>query len=151
MEIFRRMRSTRGETLVSVIIGVVILSILSAAIANILFTNLDLEDTYDRNNNLLILKSNATNILRGTDTSMLGEKETFAIYRDSVNHQFTVFTGATNVAQYKYINQNGDYVATPTSHTGRLYNVYYFVDKNESSFGKKNQIVKVGLQEILSK
>lgn len=151
MEIFRTMRSTRGETLVSVVIGVVILSILSAAIANILFTNYDLEDTYDRNNNLLILKSNTTNILRSVDTSMLGEKETFAIYRDRTNHTFTVFTGATNVAMYKYIDQNGDFVASPASHTGRLYNIYYFVDKNESSFGKKNQIVKVGLQEILRK
>ena len=142
-------RTTKGETLVSVVLGVAILSFLVAGIASVLYTSYDSEDNYDRTNALLLLQSNATSILRNVDTSAVREKETFVIYRDTSAQRFVIFTGATDVEKYRYVDKNGNYVSNTGSHIGPLYSLYFFVDKNESSFGKKNQIIKAGLKELV--
>ena len=71
---YRSISCTKGETLVSVIIGVFVLSIVIFAIVNILNTNTTIEDDYSRNLRIRLLEQNASNIIRSMDTTAIPEK-----------------------------------------------------------------------------
>jgi len=58
-----------GETLVSIIVGVVILGIAISGITMILIQSRAIEADYDSNNFMTILQSNAENIVRNIDTT----------------------------------------------------------------------------------
>ena len=88
--------SKRGETLVSILVGVVILSIAMGGVVMILIQSRTIEEDYNKNNTLSILQSNAENIVRKTDTSDILEKEIFFLHKDSIEKTFRVFTGTAN-------------------------------------------------------
>jgi hypothetical protein len=89
---------------VSVIVGVVILAIIIGSIARIIAIHYSNEDEYARNETLYLLQNNATNSMRKLDTSSIGEKELFYVYKDTANRRFLVMTGAT-AEKYKYIDR----------------------------------------------
>lgn len=150
MPLLSLVRDRRGETLISVLVGVFILAITIGAIVMILSTNYELEDTYERNNTLFLLQNNATNIIRKLDTSLLTEKELFSVYKDTENKQFTLFTGSS-VDTYKYIDAEGNHITNTGSFAGIIYARYFLIDKKDSSFGAENQVIKAAVRELIRK
>lgn len=86
------LKRNRGETLVSVIIGVFVLAMVISGIAAILANNLAVENDYMRNNKLHFLEVNSTNIIRRLDTSNLDEKQVFYLEKNETGSVFLVRT-----------------------------------------------------------
>lgn len=133
--------SKRGETLVSILVGVVILAIAMGGVTMILVQNRTIEEDYDKNNSVSILQSNAENIVRKVDTSSLAENDIFYLYKEPLTQIFQVLTGSTN-ERYKYINRNGDLVTDTGSYAGTIYVRMFSVERGDSGLGKAKQIIK---------
>ncbi|MDD5198132.1 MAG: hypothetical protein PHN60_04725 [Candidatus Gracilibacteria bacterium] len=142
--------SKRGETLISIIVGVVILAIAIGGVAVILFQNSAIEEDYAKNNTVAILQSNAENIVRKIDTSSLAEKDIFFLSKDPLTKTFQIFTGTLNEG-YKYINKNGNQVTNTGSYAGTIYSRIFSVERGDSSFGKPRQVIKGGIKELIRK
>lgn len=120
--------SKRGETLVSIIVGVVILMIAIGGVVMILVQNRTIEEDYDKSNNITILQSNAENVVRKTDTSHFSEKDIFFLYKDPATKTFQVFTGAEN-EKYRYIDKSGDLVVDTGSYAGTVYSRIFTIER----------------------
>lgn len=120
--------SKRGETLISIIVGVVILAIAMGGVVLILIQNRTIEEDYDKNNTLSFLQSNAESIIRKVDTSRLAEKDIFFLYKDPTTQTFQAFTGSANES-YKYINKYGELVTNTGSYAGTLYTRVFSVER----------------------
>jgi flagellar basal body-associated protein FliL len=135
--------SKRGETLISLLIGVVLMAIAISGIVAIIIYNQSIDEDYKMNNTIFILQSNAENIAQKTNTSLLAEKDIFYLYKDPLSRTFQVFTGATN-DRYKYINRDGEFVTnTGSSYTDTLYTRILSVEKKETTPGDvPHQVIK---------
>ena len=107
-------REQTGETLISVIVGVLIIALVIGSIARIIAIHYTTEDTYTRNETLYLLQNNSTNILRKLDTSSIAEKEIFSAYKDPSALQFRVMTGSL-ADKYKYIDRRNEWVSSTGS------------------------------------
>jgi len=107
--------SKRGETLISVLVGVVILALAIGGITIILMQNRTIDEDYDTNNAVFLLRTNAENIVKKMDTKNIAENEVFYLSKDSTTKTFQVWTGTTNDS-YRYINSDGDLVTNTGSY-----------------------------------
>ncbi|MDD2891419.1 MAG: hypothetical protein PHQ95_00450 [Candidatus Gracilibacteria bacterium] len=139
-----------GETLVSIIVGIVILVIAIGGAVMILMQGSAIEEDYDKNNTLSVLQYNAENIVRKIDTSNLSEKDVFFVYKDPLSQSFQIFTGSANEG-YKYIDKNGDLVTNTGSYIGTIYTRVFSVEKGDSSFGEPRQVIKGAIKELIRK
>ncbi|OIP54484.1 hypothetical protein AUK10_00780 [Candidatus Gracilibacteria bacterium CG2_30_37_12] len=142
--------SKKGETLVSLVVGVVILAIAMGGVTLILLQNRTIEDDYDKSNTISLLQSSAENIVRKTDTSILSEKDIFFLYKDPASQTFQVFTGSSG-EQYKYIDKNGELITNTGSYAGTIYTRVFSVERGDSSFGKPRQVIKGAIKELIKK
>ena len=140
--------SKRGETLISIIVGVVILAIALFWAALILFQSHTIEEEYGKNNTVAILQSNTENIVRKIDTSSLAEGDIFFIHKDPETKVFSIFTGSVN-EQYKYINRDGESVTNTGSNTETVYTRILTVELADSSLGKPRQVIQGGIKELI--
>lgn len=140
----------KGETLVSIMVGAVILAIAIGGVSMILLQDSTIEEDYHKNNTLSILQYNAENIVKKTDTSSLAEKDIFYLYKNPDNKTFQIFTGASNEG-YKYINRDGELVTSTGSYAGTIYSRIFRVERGDSSFGKPRQVIKGGIKELIRK
>lgn len=141
----------KGETLVSVVVGIVILGIAMGGVAMILVQNSTIEEDYGKNNNVFFLQSNAENIVRRVDTSAVIEKEVFFLRKDPLTRTFLVYTGTTNEGE-KYIDRDGNKIDAPTSYPGTVYTRSFIVERQDTSFGDKpRQVIKGGIKELIRK
>jgi flagellar basal body-associated protein FliL len=120
--------SKKGETLMSIIVGVAILSIAMGGVVLILAQNRTIEEDYDTNNSISILQTNAENIVRKVNTSMLAEKDVFFLKKDSVTKIFQALTGSINDG-YKYIDRDGNLVTNTGSYAGSIYTRIFTVER----------------------
>ena len=74
-------------------------------IVNILIFSTDVTAKYNETNRVQVLKQNLTNAIKKMDTSMIQENEIFYVHKNNITHQYEIFTGAINEAQYKYIDE----------------------------------------------
>ena len=93
------------ESIVSVIIWVMILTIVIVWIRWITSYSKELIMTYEDKSSINILESNLYNVLYKVNTSGIQNWETFYLYRNSITKQFEVFTWATNIG-YQYVDEN---------------------------------------------
>lgn len=142
--------SKRGETLISILVGTVILAIAITAAVNILMHNETIDEEYITNNTVTLLQSNTENIIRKTDTSWLAENTVFYLYKNTSTKNFQILTGSGN-EQYKYINRYGEHIAQVTSYDDTVYTRILSVEKEDTSLGKKRQIIKWGVKELIRK
>lgn len=112
---FHFAKSKRGETLISVLVGVIILVIAIGGITTILMQNRTIDEDYNTNNTVFLLRTNAENIVKKLNTTSLAEKDVFYISKDSTTKTFRIFTGTTNDS-YRYINSDGDLVTNTGSY-----------------------------------
>jgi hypothetical protein len=138
---FPAVQGNAGETLISIVVGVFILSLVLFGVMNLLVHNYTVEDDYARNNKIHLLELNAASLIRRLDTSSGPEKEVFYIYKDTATKEFKIFTGASNIA-YGYINSYGDTITNTGSYSGALYLRTFFLDQSDTSLSVGNQVIK---------
>lgn len=102
-------KNKKADTIAGIIIAVFILWIALVWILNILNVNTDVTYNYEKEIDWYILKSNSDNILKKVDTSNIEQWETFYIYKDTTNKQYSVLTWATNEI-YKYVDKDWNHV-----------------------------------------
>lgn len=139
----------RGETLVGIIVGVMIIAIVIGSIAKILSVQYVIEDDYVRNQTLSVLQNNVSNIVKKVDTSSIAENEIFALYKDSAAKKFVVMTGS-NVETYKYVDRRGNWVSNTGSFQDAIYTQLLYMDKSDASPIRK-QVVKGEIRELIRK
>ena len=100
---YSHFRSSRGETLISVLTGIIILSIVLFGIINILSSTADVESDTSSQLQISLLEQNATSLIKLTDTKGIAEKEVFYLYKNPNTLTIQVFTGSSNIS-YAYIN-----------------------------------------------
>lgn len=141
----------QGDTLISIIIWVVLLGIVWLGIMNLLTTNYEIEDNYNRNNTLFILKNNATNIIRKIDTSSVSEWDVFFLYKNSQWKAYQILTGTGNEA-FKYINSKWETVInTWTYIDGIIYTRSFYSEKKDTGLGPQGQVIRAGIKELIRK
>ncbi|MDD2487254.1 MAG: hypothetical protein PHS92_02710 [Candidatus Gracilibacteria bacterium] len=143
------MKNNKGETLISVLIGLFIVTIIIFGIISALTQNFSLEDDFVRNNKIFFLKNNTTNIIKGIETSTLKEGDIFYLYK--TGSEFQMFTGVT-MDKYKYVDEYGNNIFNTGTYHASIYTRILYVDKQEP-FGLtgKNQVLKVGIKELIKK
>lgn len=112
--------------------------------------NRTIDEDYNTNNAVYLLRTNAENIVKKLDTKSLAEKDIFYIIKDSTVKTFQIFTGTTNDG-YRYINGDGDLVTNTGSYGGTLYSRIFLVEKNDTTLGAPHQIIKAGIRELIRK
>lgn len=139
----------RGETLVGIIVGVMIIAIVIGSIAKILSVQYLIEDEYVRNQTLAVLQNNVSNVVKEVDTTSIAENEIFALYKDTATKKFVVMTGA-NVEIYKYVDRQGSWVSNTGSFQDTIYTQLLYMDKSDASPIRK-QVVKGEIRELIRK
>ncbi|EKD44587.1 MAG: hypothetical protein ACD_71C00087G0002 [uncultured bacterium (gcode 4)] len=147
---FHFAKSKRGETLISVLVGVIILALAIGAITTILMQNRTIDEDYNTNNTVFLLRTNAENIVKKMDTKSLAEKDVFYLSKDSSSKIFQILTGTTNDS-YRYINSDGDLVTNTGSYGWTLYSRVFLLEKNDTTLGEPHQIIKAGIKELIRK
>ena len=125
---FGLLRKQRGETLVSIVVGVSILALVIFAITNILTNSILIEDDYMKSNTIHLLDTNAANIASRLDTSFLNEGETFYVEKNPADRIFIIHTGSTN-SGYQYIDASGEHIPDIGSFTGTAYSRTFILDQ----------------------
>lgn len=147
---FKMRNQNTWESLAGIVIWVWILAIAILWIINIILYSTTLIDTFEKATRLNILKDNIQNVTRKVDTSNIAEKETFYIYKNSVTKWFSIYTWATN-SQYKYIDENGNYIPNLASFTWETYSRILWLEKDDSSITTQNQIIKASIHRLIRK
>ena len=147
---FYSIRHSRGETLVSVLVGIAILSVVLFGIANLLSSSASLEQDVSGQLRLSLLEQNATTLIRQTNTKLVAEKEVFYLYKNPTTRTIEVFTGSTNVA-YAYINARGESVTNTGSTQESLYYRNFIVDQSDTTLRSGSQVIKGTVRELIRK
>ncbi|NDK09895.1 hypothetical protein GW846_03890 [Candidatus Gracilibacteria bacterium] len=140
--------NTKAESFVGIVVGVFILSFVMLGIINILIFSTDLTVKYNDNNRTQVLKQNISNAVKNTDTSLLQEKEVFYVYKNIATKEYEIFTGATN-ERYKYINEQGEFIADINSYDGDIYSQTLWVDTEDITFLEENQIIRASIKKLV--
>ena len=112
--------NSHGETLVSVLVWILLLTTIVFWIANFLGKSAGLEADIQNQTLLNILVQNSSTLIQNTDTTKIAENEVFYLYKDVLNKKIQVFTWATN-AGYAYINTRGEFI----TNTGTTQDIIY--------------------------
>ena len=100
-------KSKSWETLVWIIIGVIILSIVLVWIWSTASYSKDVISMYKDKGTINILEDSSYNIINKIDTSGVQNWETFYLYKNVWSSEFEIFTGAVN-SDYQYVDDNGN-------------------------------------------
>jgi len=140
--------NTKAESFVWIVVWVFILSFVMLWIINILIFSTDLTVKYNDNNRTQVLKQNISNAVKNTDTSLLQEKEVFYVYKNIATKEYEIFTWATN-ERYKYINEQGEFIADINSYDGDIYSQTLWVDTEDITFLEENQIIRASIKKLV--
>ena len=109
---------------------------------SLLTKNYEIEDNYNRNNTIFLLKNNASNITNKLNTNSVPEGNVFFIYKNKDVHEFQILYGTGN-DMFKYINKDGELVYNTGSYTdGTIYTRIFYAEKKDASIVDGRQIIK---------
>ncbi|MCK9272146.1 hypothetical protein M0P65_01230 [Candidatus Gracilibacteria bacterium] len=145
-----RKLNNKGETLVSLIIGIFIISLVITGIVSIIGSNYSLEDSFIKNNKVFFLKNNTVNIIKSIDTKSITEGEKIYIYKDKLNKKFEILTGTEN-DKYSLVDEYGNNILDTQNYDGNLYSRIVYIQNADTSVGTQNQIIKISVKEITKK
>ncbi len=123
----------RGEALISMVVGVVILAIAIAGVSLIMVQNRTIEEDYAKNNTKSIIEANTVNIMRKIDTSSFAPNDIFYLCKFTATHVFWAFSGTVG-ERCKYLDSNGNPVTYPSDYEGVLYTRTLSIEQGDSSF-----------------
>jgi hypothetical protein len=140
----------RAESLAGIMIWVFILSIVLLGIGNMISFSNNSTEAYQENSTLELLKTNTDSIIRKVDTSHINAWERFFLYKDNVNKNFVVGTGAT-YEPYTYIDSIGNHIADPINYVGDVYSRILFVERYDKTLETNNQVIRVSIKKLIKK
>jgi hypothetical protein len=146
-----QMFNEKWETMIAIVIGMLLISIIIVGIMTLLTKNYEISNDYDRNNMVFILKNNGSNILRKLDTSGSNEWEVFYIYKNPDVKEFQVIRNSSpDKEMFKYINSDWEVVVNTGSYTdGSIYTRIFFTEKKAFENGTTKQIIKWSIKELI--
>lgn len=133
IKIFQMKKNKKGETLVWVLIWLIIFSIISLSIINIVSYNKDLISDYENINIESILRSNSDAILKKLDLSWLKENDIFYIYKNNTTKNFEIQTWTTN-SWSKYIDLNWNKIDNISNIFSKIYKREFYVKKDTVNY-----------------
>ncbi|MDD5213567.1 MAG: hypothetical protein PHG82_04040 [Candidatus Gracilibacteria bacterium] len=136
--------NNRAETLISILIGIVIIVIISFGTIEMIDYDKQKSLDYDKINEIFLLETNSNNLIKKIDTKIFKEKEVFYLYK--TGSQILAYSGANN-DYMKYVNSNGDLVTNTGSYDGNIYTRIFMVDKDTAT----TQLIKGGIKELIKK
>lgn len=142
-------RNRKGETLVSAIVGSILIALAVGGIASVISANQALEENYLRNNAVFFLQHNASAAIRRLNTENIGEGEVFYLKKDVASKNFLILTGAQN-GDYRYVNAMGEWVNTGST-TEKVFLQSFLMERKDPSFGSGGQIIRAGIKELIRK
>ena len=116
----------KAESLVWIVIGIFILSIVILWISNILWNSKDLVAKFSQRNNLDLLTANAYNIVWKLNTSSLIDQDVFYIYKNKATHKFEIKIWEQN-NEYKYIDKAFNKIDNPWNFKWSLFSHIFYV------------------------
>lgn len=134
----------KAETLVSIIIWVVIISIISFWALKILEYDKNKTWEYDKINEIFILETNTSNLLKKVKTSDFKEKEVFYLYK--TGSQILAYSWITN-EYMKYINKEWDLITNTWTYDKNIYSRLFIIDKDTAT----TQLIKWWIKELVRK
>ncbi|MDD4151934.1 MAG: hypothetical protein PHR68_04935 [Candidatus Gracilibacteria bacterium] len=136
-------KTKKAETLVSILIGVFILSLISIGAIKIMEYDKQKTIEYDKINKIFLLEANSNNLIKKIPTSQFGEKQVFYLYK--TGSQILAYSGISN-DYIKYIDEDGNTINTGT-YKGYIYTRLFIIDKDTST----SQLVKGAIKELIRK
>ena len=97
-------RNKNGDSMVWIVVWIFILWFTLIWVMNILNFSHNTWWRYEDEIYMFVNESNADNILKNIDTSIIWYDEDFYIYKDNINKEFKIFTGSSNL-QYSFIDK----------------------------------------------
>ncbi|MDD5770054.1 MAG: hypothetical protein PHE25_03735 [Candidatus Gracilibacteria bacterium] len=134
-------RNLKGETLLTVIISIMIISIAFVVIMKLVEYDNSISFEYNKSNYISILEQNSSNLIKNINTNSLNEGDIIYLYKTGSN--VLAFTGINN-QDYKYINYLGEHINTG-SYNGVVYSRFYFLEKKSI----EGQIIKCSIKELI--
>ncbi len=139
-----------AESLVWIIVWVFILSFVILWIGKLISYSQSLTLSFNEYTKVRLLKANLSNILKTLDISKIQENEAFYIHKDPSTHTFTVFTWTTN-KQYKYVDSKWEGIADISTYEWNIYSRKLYIEREDTSFNSKNQIIKASIKRLIRK
>ena len=139
----------KAESLVWIIVGVTILSIVLLWVWNLIYFSHNTLYSFTDAQKLDILKNNITNVVRSINTNNIQENEIFYVYKNQATNTFQIFTGSTNT-NYKYLDEFGNNV-DPATFLGDVYAQTLLKQRNDTSLAFWNQVIKVTIRKLIKK
>ncbi len=106
-------KNINWESLIWIIIAVSILWFVIMWIVNIISYSDDVSSDYETKSNINLIKDNSLTIVKKLNLSQINEWESFYLYKDTLNKEFTIFTWSSN-EQYKYIDKTWENINIST-------------------------------------
>lgn len=137
------MKNRKGETLVTIIITIVIISITFLTFSELINWDNKLNYELKKNINISVLESNTQKLVNKINTENLKEKELFYIYQNWENINVLTWSGNEN---YKYINNKWEKINIST-YKNSIYSRSCIVEQDSDIW----QNIKCSIKEMIKK
>lgn len=134
-------RNLKWETLLTVIISIMIISIAFVVIMKLVEYDNSISFEYNKSNYISILEQNSSNLIKNINTNSLNEGDIIYLYKTWSN--VLAFTWINN-QDYKYINYLWEHINT-WSYNWVVYSRFYFLEKKSIEW----QIIKCSIKELI--
>ncbi len=144
-KILRPTNGRKGETLVAVVVGAVILALAIMGLASILSGNSTLEAEYEKNLRAFLLERNTETVLRKIPVRAVSVGQEFFLEKNVVEKRFSILTGE-DYSDFRFVNDRGE-IQDP-SRPG-TYRRTLVLEQSPDMNGFLGQSVKIEVDEVL--
>lgn len=141
-------RNNKGETIVGILIGVFIVSIVILGIASLINYSRVTIQSYDRSTKIAILRENLTNIIQAINLDWVLENEIFYVYKNTSTNTYEIFTGSSN-NRYKYINSEGELVVDLENYERDIYARQLWIEREDTSLQNSNKLIRASIRRLI--
>ncbi len=143
-------KNNKGETIVWILIGVFIISIVILGISSLInYSRITIQE-YDRTTKISILRENLTNIIQWIDIDTVLENEIFYIYKNTQTQSYDIYTWSTN-SEYKYINAQGEKIDNINTYEWDIYARLLWVEREDTSIKNSNKLIRASIKRLIKK
>ncbi|MDD3302836.1 MAG: hypothetical protein PHN31_04710 [Candidatus Gracilibacteria bacterium] len=136
-------KNIKAESLAGVLVSILLLGFISLGLYELIFYSNQVNDTFEDNSNILLLKNNTLNVLYKINTNNILEGEDFYIYKDNIAKEFRIYTGSTNL-NYMYIDKYGENIDDISTYNQEIYKRIVNLKKYDSTI--KNKAFEINIK-----
>lgn len=136
-------KNIKAESLAWVLVSILLLGFISLGLYELIFYSNQVNDTFEDNSNILLLKNNTLNVLYKINTNNILEWEDFYIYKDNIAKEFRIYTGSTNL-NYMYIDKYWENIDDISTYNQEIYKRIVNLKKYDSTI--KNKAFEINIK-----